>query len=103
MEARAIVVGGCRVVVACCSVGTSCDFKFVAYTVTVCIHEAVAVAVVASIGIGARAVFVGCVRVVVTRRGVLTACDFKFVAYAVAIRIIEAVAIAVVASIGIRA
>ena len=43
----AVVVGSIRVVVAGRSIGTSCDFKLVAYTVAIGIRQAVAVAVVA--------------------------------------------------------
>ena len=49
LHARAVVVGSVSVVVACCSVGTTRHFKLVAHAVTVCIVEAVAIAVVSSV------------------------------------------------------
>ena len=50
LEARSIVVCSERIVVGRSGVGTSCDFKFVADAVAVCIVQAVAVTVVAGIG-----------------------------------------------------
>ena len=79
----------CRVcvVVARRGVLATRHFKLVAYTVAVRIREAVAVAVIACIGIGAGSIFVCRISVVVARRGVLATRYFKLVAYTVAVRI----------------
>ena len=53
VEARGIVVRCKRIVVGCSGVGASSDFKLVADSITVGISDAVAVAVVTGIGIGA--------------------------------------------------
>ena len=61
--------------------------------------QAIAVAVLACLGVRARAVLVGGVRVVVARCGIGATRDFKFIAHAIAIGIRQANTVAIIASV----
>ena len=71
--AHVLVVFCCiRIVQAVALRGTTVDFQFIAYTVTVCVAQAVAVAIVGKFRVCTRTVIVARFRVVVARRGVST-------------------------------
>ena len=101
--ARPVVLRGCRFVVAGVGLRAAVHFEGVAHAVTVRVHEAVAEAVVAGLGVGARAVVVGGFAIEVARAVIGAAADFEGVAHAVTVRVCEAVAEAVVAGLGVGA
>ena len=79
------------------------DLKLVAYTITISVVQANAVAIVAFFSVRARTIFIGSIRVVVTSLSILATCDLKLVAYTVAISVVQANAVTIVARLGIRA
>jgi hypothetical protein len=80
VEARIIILlGSFRIVIASILNGATHDFFCVANTVAIYVDDAISIAVVTGIGIGARTVVVGGIGIVVAGRFVLASSDFKFV------------------------
>ena len=78
-------------------------FKLVAYTVTVSVIQANAIAVVTVFSVGARTVFISSISVEVARLSVLATSDLKLVTHAVAVSVIQANAVTVVAVLSVLA
>ena len=75
----------------------------ITYAVRVFVEQAIAIAVVARVGMRARSVIVCGRSIIIAGAAVRATANFELIAYAVAVAVVVAVAIAIIARVGVIA